>query len=513
MMQPQIISLSDPAQQKPNLSVSSASDAGTIKLNNLPPLDNSSKKSVNFGPGASLLMNQNRAARVSPKSDISIHELRSLDINTNSKSRRSAENLMMGARPPVSRSGSPSGSSGIRLTVSPGTTPVSKSQAPSATAPPGITQPVPMLGAATAQNTKNETWDGFKKFNEIPVNPTTEVPDKHKLSPEETLKQKLIYLRKLETLEKKGVKLTKKYTMEAPLAEMQGEYEMIKSEKEKSNSIKFQSKMMMAFVSAIEFLNGKFDPFDIKLDGWGESVSENLDDYDEVFGELHEKYGGKTKMAPEIKLLFMLGGSAAMLHMTNTMFKSSMPGMDDIMRQNPELMQQFTQAAVNSMSQDNPGFGGFMQGVMQRGPPNMPTNMPPNMRAPRGSPPGPPQHMRRRPPAMPTDMRGRRPDIGMARGHPTFRDAENMEETFGKVEGGQNRKVQKTARPEMKGPADINELLSGLKTKRVNIQKPAETQSTISITELKEMKDADLSVPKKSKRRPRSERNNITLNI
>ena len=53
-------------------------------------------------------------------------------------------------------------------------------------------------------------------------------------------------------------------------------------------------------------------PFDINLDGWGESVSENLDDYDEVFGELHEKYGGKTKMAPEIKLLFMMGGSAAM---------------------------------------------------------------------------------------------------------------------------------------------------------------------------------------------------------
>ena len=50
-------------------------------------------------------------------------------------------------------------------------------------------------------------------------------------------------------------------------------------------------------------------------------------------------------MAPELKLLFMLG-SAAMLHMTNTMFKSSMPGMDDIMRQNPELMQQFQNAAI-----------------------------------------------------------------------------------------------------------------------------------------------------------------------
>ena len=46
--------------------------------------------------------------------------------------------------------------------------------------------------------------------------------------------------------------------------------------------------------------------------------------------------------------------------MTNTMFKSAIPGMDDILKQNPELMQQFSQAAVNSMSDNNPGFGNFM---------------------------------------------------------------------------------------------------------------------------------------------------------
>ena len=45
----------------------------------------------------------------------------------------------------------------------------------------------------------------------------------------------------------------------------------------------------------------------------------------------------KPKWPQNLSCLFMLGGSAAMLHMTNTMFKSSMPGMDDIMRQNPEL--------------------------------------------------------------------------------------------------------------------------------------------------------------------------------
>jgi len=142
--------------------------------------------------------------------------------------------------------------------------------------------------------------------------------------------------------------------------EMQGEYEMIVDEKEKSASCKFQGRMLMAAVTGLEFLNNRFDPFDVKLDGWAEQLNENIDDYDEIFSELHNKYKSKAKMAPELKLLFQLGGSAIMVHMTNTMFKSAMPGMDDIMRQNPELMQQFTQAAVNTMGDTHPGFGNFM---------------------------------------------------------------------------------------------------------------------------------------------------------
>ena len=151
--------------------------------------------------------------------------------------------------------------------------------------------------------------------------------------------------------------------MESNLQEMQGEYETIIAEKEK-NSTKFQGRILTALITGIEFLNNKFDPFDIKLDGWSEQLNENLDDYDEIFAELHEKYKSKAKMAPELKLLFQLASSGIMIHMTNTMFKSSMPGMDDIMRQNPELMQHFTQAAVNTMGETNPGFSGFMNEYM-----------------------------------------------------------------------------------------------------------------------------------------------------
>ena len=61
----------------------------------------------------------------------------------------------------------------------------------------------------------------------------------------------------------------------------------------------------------------------------------------------------KSKMAPEIRLLLTLGGSAFMFHLTNTMFKSSLPGMDDVMSQNPDLMKQFASAAANTVENNN----------------------------------------------------------------------------------------------------------------------------------------------------------------
>ena len=63
-----------------------------------------------------------------------------------------------------------------------------------------------------------------------------------------------------------------------------------------------------------------------------------------------------------------------MFHLQNTMFKSSLPGMDDILKQNPDLMKQFASAAVGSMGSDAPpGMAGMMRGMgfpgSQQGPP------------------------------------------------------------------------------------------------------------------------------------------------
>jgi len=352
----------------------------------------------------------------------------------------------------------------------------------------------------------NKTWDGYGKFNNIPLNPDKKFSSEPKMSKEEILREKFKYLRKLESLEKKGIELSKKYTMESDLQEMMGEYETIMEERTKQNSVKFQGNMLMAIVNGIEFLNNKFDPFDIKLDGWSDQIQENINDYDDIFSELHEKYKSKASLNPELKLLFQLGGSAIMVHMTNTMFKSAIPGVDDILRQNPDLMRSFQSAAVNSMAQTNPGFSGFMSNVMNY----------PDVSNHKGMGPPPPlatQGPNAIPPPIvrPGNNNYARPDLNLSKSN--FEDGMSIRETY------ETHDKNKNTRAEMRGPSDISNILSGLKTKTINIQQPStppltntNDNSTISINELKDLQN-EATMPKKSGRRKKSSSNTISLDI
>jgi hypothetical protein len=446
-------------------------------------------KTTNFGGGLELLMNDKVRESHRPSSDIDLEDLSKLENELNDlaeetttgfsqKSDFFKPNVSFDDQPPIILGGLGSDNG---------------------------------LGKDTF-NTENDnkTWDGYGKFNNIPLNPDKQVPLENKMSKEELLREKFKILRKLESLEKKGVELTKKYSMESSLQEMQGEYETIMDEKSKQNSIKFQGNMLMAVINGIEFLNGKFDPFDIKLDGWSDQIQENITDYDDIFGELHEKYKSKASMAPELKLLFQLGGSAMMVHMTNTMFKSAMPGMDDIFRQNPDLMRSFQSAAVNSMAQSNPGFSGFMGGLMNDSgragmgpPPPLATQGPNSIPAPIGRP---------------GNNNYARPDLNLSKSN--YEDGINLRENFERpdLQDRTSKRQSSVPRPEMKGPSDITDILSGLKTKTINIQQPStptnmnNDNSTISINDLKDLQ-SEGNMPKRSGRRKKSASNTVSLDI
>jgi len=194
-------------------------------------------------------------------------------------------------------------------------------------------------------------------------------------------KEKMELLYQFDRMEKKGYKIPKKFSMDSSLDEMKHEFERLKKDREVDASVSFQRKMLVAAVTGIEFLNNKFDPFDVKLDGWSENINESINEYDDIFEELHEKYKSKSKMAPELRLIMALAGSGFMFHLTNTMFKTNLPGFDQVMKQNPELMKQFASATANTMAQngnDKTGMAGMFSGMFQgagKPPPPKPTSM------------------------------------------------------------------------------------------------------------------------------------------
>lgn len=201
--------------------------------------------------------------------------------------------------------------------------------------------------------------------------------------PEAERKEKSDYLNKLQRLEQKGFPVARKFTMDNNMDEIKTEYFRLVDARQLETSIKFQRQMLMGAITGVEWLNGRFDPFDMKLDGWSEQVHENVEDFDEIFEELYDKYKDRGKMSPEMRLIMAVGGSGFMCHVSNSFFRSKMPSMDDVLRKNPELARQMAAAAAQSAG---PGFGNFMgaalgvqpPSVSQQPPAGFPTNSGPS---------------------------------------------------------------------------------------------------------------------------------------
>ena len=116
-------------------------------------------------------------------------------------------------------------------------------------------------------------------------------------------KQEILF--KLEKMRRLGVQGIKHFNMSSDVNEMEEELNRVVHEREVESSVKFQRKCLMAFVTGVELLNNKMDFLDFKLDGWSEQVNDGINEYNEVFEELHEKYKERAK-GTRIKLLFIM---------------------------------------------------------------------------------------------------------------------------------------------------------------------------------------------------------------
>lgn len=162
--------------------------------------------------------------------------------------------------------------------------------------------------------------------------------------------EKADLLNKIARLAKKGMHTSARLTSYSDIEEIRTEYKRLTYAIEAERAIKFQRRILIATVTGLEYMNKRFDPFDLQLDGWSENMMENVEDYDGVFEELYNKYNAKVNVAPEVKLIMMVGGSAMMFHLTNSMFKAAIPDMNKVLKQNPDLVKNMVDAVQRTQT-------------------------------------------------------------------------------------------------------------------------------------------------------------------
>ena len=195
-------------------------------------------------------------------------------------------------------------------------------------------------------NTSHNNTQKTDANNTNQNNQIKQINEDENLTAEEIMLRKLDMLRKLSELAQAGVKLSQNYNMNSDYKMMKYEYELHKGIRAKQNGINWMSSMSLNLIYGVEMLNEKYNPFDIKLKGWSEQMNADVNNYYDVFGELYEKYNQPGKnMAPELKLLLMVSGSALKFHLTNTMM-GSLPTLNTQLDEDPLLAEQLRQKAI-----------------------------------------------------------------------------------------------------------------------------------------------------------------------
>ena len=469
-------------------------DSSSINLggsNNSGPPSN-----VNFGSGIELLMNDKKRSSSSDNVKLDLGDLDNLEQEMNALSDNASKFVESNPSTSNSIGGMFSGM-------------FSNNEPEPVIEPPVSNDDDAYLGKATRDSAGNtKTWDGYSKMNDIPASYSSSSG----LNDREKRRKKRLMLKKMEEWYAKGqLNGNFNYTMDSTYEEVEDEYETVMEDKRKKDSIKLQGWWFMTFINSIEYGNAAFNPFDLNLDGWGEQVSDDIDSYEDIFSELHDKYKG-GKMAPELSLLLRVGFSAAVLNFSNKALSTATPAFNDVIKQSPELMKMFTNATVSSMSQNSPGFE-YANNLMQD-----------HGNKPRGPPPPASVNTQEYPPPQRpgmtfTETPSNRPDINASRGRMFNEPGVDMNNFQGANDSSKTINTP-APRAEMKGPqtSDIDNILSGLKTRTVDIHEPHTStasqgnNSMISISSLNEMQSG--SMPKRSNRkRNNSSKNTIALDI
>ena len=169
--------------------------------------------------------------------------------------------------------------------------------------------------------------------------------------------QKRVY-ENLQKLKNKGIRIPH-FTEDSDLDEMNDYYEMKSKELRLYKGVRTMRKVVTTGASLVEFVFGKWNPLNLELDGWSESMNENITDFDDVFEEFADKYfRDRSKLPVEMRLVGLILWSALSFHFSNQMAKNMMKNGGKFMGMSMSDMGNMF--GMNRASQEQPSMGESM---------------------------------------------------------------------------------------------------------------------------------------------------------
>ena len=218
---------------------------------------------------------------------------------------------------------------------------------------PPNTMPIDMRTKEHSKNeskneSKNKSKNDSKHNSKHNIKSTT-------LTKRELNIKKRDMLAQLKYLEFSGIKLTNEYNMDSNLEDLEDEIKYQEKIKSKSDGVEIMKNFLCNGVTALEWANTNYDPFGFKLKGWANQIKTNKNDFNSVFCELIDKYKSDGfKREPELKLFLMLFMSAVSFHAAQSI-SASLPGVDEIIKQNPSLMAKVHAGIQNKLNKNISG--------------------------------------------------------------------------------------------------------------------------------------------------------------
>ena len=148
---------------------------------------------------------------------------------------------------------------------------------------------------------------------------------------EEERKQQVIkLLADLDDLEGRGYAMPKRFNHTSDPDEMEYVRSMGTEFLRRKSGVKISKNILTGVIGVLEMVNSSYDPLGIKLDGFGDNVNENINDYEDVLWRLWQRYGQSFgDNHPLIELFMMLGMAGFQTHMMNSWAERQIAANDE----------------------------------------------------------------------------------------------------------------------------------------------------------------------------------------